>query len=379
MRFENAHPEKLDTAPKLPPFVGPRFSHFVLVLGVGGLLFVPIFKAVTGLPPYLGMLISLGVLWVFTELVYDHKQNMEESIKNRVSKVLKHIDMPTILFFLGILMSVAALQSAGLLTDFADFLDKNVHEVYTIAGITGLLSAVIDNVPLVAACMGMYPVVDTAALASSLDPVYMQAFVQDGIFWHLLTFCAGVGGSLLIIGSAAGVVAMGLEKIEFGWYLRKITLLALAGYPNATFVEGKRPWEVKADIALPCATQNELNGEDAQNLIKNDVLCVGEISNMGCTPEAIDLFIEHKTMYAPGKAVNAGGVATSGLEMSQNAMHLSWSAAEVDEKLHAIMHGIHAQCVKYGTEPDGYINYVKGANIAGFMKVAHAMMGQGVI
>ena len=227
---ENAHPEKLDTAPKLPPFVGPRFSHFVLVLGVGGLLFVPIFKAVTGLPPYLGMLISLGVLWVFTELVYDHKQNMEESIKNRVSKVLKHIDMPTILFFLGILMSVAALQSAGLLTDFADFLDKNVHEVYTIAGITGLLSAVIDNVPLVAACMGMYPVVDTAALASSLDPVYMQAFVQDGIFWHLLTFCAGVGGSLLIIGSAAGVVAMGLEKIEFGWYLRKITLLALAGY-----------------------------------------------------------------------------------------------------------------------------------------------------
>ena len=100
---------------------------------------------------------------------------------------------------------------------------------------------------------------------------------------------------------------------------------------------------------------------------------------MGCTPEAIDLFIEHKKMYAPGKAVNAGGVATSGLEMSQNAMHLSWSAAEVDEKLHAIMHGIHAQCVRYGTEPDGYINYVKGANIAGFMKVAHAMMGQGVI
>ena len=170
------------------------------------------------------------MLWVFTELVYDHKQNMEESIINRVSKVLKHFDMPTILFFLGSLMSVAALQSAGLLTDFADFLDKNVHEVYTIAGITGLLSAVIDNVPLVAACMGMYPVVDTAALASSLDPVYMQAFVQDGIFWHLLTFCAGVVGSLLIIGAAAGVVAMGLEKIEFGWYLRKITLLALAGY-----------------------------------------------------------------------------------------------------------------------------------------------------
>ncbi|MFR8703658.1 MAG: SLC13 family permease [Alistipes putredinis] len=227
---EDVRPEDFDTNQKLPPFVGPRFSHFVLVLGVGGLLFVPVFKAVTGLPPYLGMLISLGVLWVFTEIVYDQKHNMEESIKNRVSKVLKHIDMPTILFFLGILMSVSALQSAGLLTDFADFLDKNIHEVYTIAGITGLLSAVIDNVPLVAACMGMYPVADTTALASSLDPAYMQAFVQDGIFWHLLTFCAGVGGSLLIIGSAAGVVAMGLEKIEFGWYLRKITLLALAGY-----------------------------------------------------------------------------------------------------------------------------------------------------
>ena len=140
-----------------------------------------------------------------------------------------------------------------------------------------------------------------------------------------------------------------------------------------------RPWEVKVDIALPCATQNELNGEDACNLIKNDVLCVGEISNMGCTPEAIDAFIANKVMYAPGKAVNAGGVATSGLEMSQNAMHISWTAQEVDDKLHQIMHNIHEQCVKYGTEPDGYINYVKGANIAGFMKVAHAMMAQGIV
>ena len=150
-------------------------------------------------------------------------------------------------------------------------------------------------------------------------------------------------------------------------------------FPEATFVAGKRPWEVKVDIALPCATQNELNGEDARNLIANQVTCVGEISNMGCTPEAIDLFIENKVMYAPGKAVNAGGVATSGLEMSQNAMHISWSAEEVDAKLHTIMHGIHEQCVKYGTEPDGYINYVKGANIAGFMKVANAMMAQGIV
>ena len=136
---------------------------------------------------------------------------------------------------------------------------------------------------------------------------------------------------------------------------------------------------MKVDIALPCATQNELNGEDARNLIANQVTCVGEISNMGCIPEAIDLFIENQIMYAPGKAVNAGGVATSGLEMSQNAMHISWSAEEVDEKLHTIMHGIHEQCVKYGTEPSGYINYVKGANIAGFMKVANAMMAQGIV
>ncbi len=150
-------------------------------------------------------------------------------------------------------------------------------------------------------------------------------------------------------------------------------------YPEATFVEGKHPWEVPVDVALPCATQNELNEDDARALIGNKVLCVGEISNMGCTPEAIDLFIEHKIMYAPGKAVNAGGVATSGLEMSQNAMHLTWSAEEVDQKLHGIMEGIHKQCIRYGTEADGYINYVKGANIAGFMKVAHAMLAQGII
>ena len=150
-------------------------------------------------------------------------------------------------------------------------------------------------------------------------------------------------------------------------------------YKSAKFVAGHHPWEVNVDIALPCATQNELNGEDAHNLINNKVMCVGEISNMGCTPEAIDAFIENKILFAPGKAVNAGGVATSGLEMTQNAMHINWTAKEVDDKLHSIMHAIHEQCVKYGTESDGYINYVKGANIAGFMKVAHAMMAQGIV
>lgn len=215
---------------RLPKGVGPRLSKFILVVGILSLLFVPVFKSITHLPPYMGMMISLGVMWVLTEIIYDKKRGIEESIKNRVSKVLKHIDMPTILFFLGILMSVAALQSTGVLTDVARFLDRNIHEVFTITGIIGVLSSVIDNVPLVAACMGMYPVADAAAVASSIDPSYLQSFVQDGLFWHLLAYCAGVGGSILIIGSAAGVVAMGLEKITFSWYFKRIALLAVAGY-----------------------------------------------------------------------------------------------------------------------------------------------------
>lgn len=150
-------------------------------------------------------------------------------------------------------------------------------------------------------------------------------------------------------------------------------------FTGSTFVAGKRPWEVKCDIALPCATQNELNSKDANTLIKNGCICVGEISNMGCTLEAIEAFVNSKMIFAPGKAVNAGGVATSGLEMSQNAMHISWTAEEVDRHLHNIMHNIHEQCVKYGRQADGYVNYVKGANIAGFMKVAKAMMAQGIV
>ena len=216
-----------------PAGIGPRLRRFILVTGVLSLLFVPVFKSLTGLPPYMGMMVSLGFMWILTEIIYYRKRslrNLEESIQPRVSKVLKHIDMPTILFFLGILMAVGALQTGGVLTDMADWLDKNVHEVFTIAGAIGLLSSVVDNVPLVAACMGMYPVADAAAAAASADPAFAQSFVQDGLFWHLLTFCAGVGGSLLIIGSAAGVVAMGLEKINFGWYLKHVSLSALAGY-----------------------------------------------------------------------------------------------------------------------------------------------------
>ncbi len=176
---------------------------------------------------------------------------------------------------------------------------------------------------------------------------------------------------------------MTTEKIAYMLDLRNSNKDIVAPYatkfPGAKFVAGKKPWEVKVDIALPCATQNELNGDDAQTLIKNGVMCVGEISNMGCTPEAIELFIKNKILYAPGKAVNAGGVATSGLEMSQNSMKLSWTAEEVDAKLHHIMISIHTACVENGTEKDGYINYVKGANIAGFLKVAKSMVEQGVI
>ncbi|WP_300970009.1 NADP-specific glutamate dehydrogenase [Porphyromonas vaginalis] len=147
---------------------------------------------------------------------------------------------------------------------------------------------------------------------------------------------------------------------------------------GAQFFAGKKPWEHKVDIALPCAIQNELNLEDAKKLVANGVTIVAEVSNMGCTAEAAEYFVEKRLIFAPGKAVNCGGVSCSCLEMSQNAAHIYWSEAEVDERLHQIMKDIHTQCVEYGKEPDGYINYVKGANIAGFMKVAKAMVGQGV-
>ncbi len=150
-------------------------------------------------------------------------------------------------------------------------------------------------------------------------------------------------------------------------------------YPQARYFEGQKPWGVKCDIALPCATQNELDGESAEALVKNGCICVAEGANMPSTPEAIAVFQANKLLYAPGKAANAGGVATSGLEMTQNSMRISWTPEEVDKKLHSIMSDIHDACVKYGTEPDGYINYVKGANVAGFLKVANAMLAQGLV
>ena len=150
-------------------------------------------------------------------------------------------------------------------------------------------------------------------------------------------------------------------------------------FPSAVYIEGKRPWEVSCDVALPCATQNELNGDEAVILVSNGCICVSEGANMPSTPEAIEVFQKSKILFAPGKASNAGGVATSGLEMSQNSLRLNWTAQEVDEKLKGIMSNIHQACISYGTQSDGYVDYVKGANIAGFVKVADAMLAQGVV
>lgn len=207
------------------------------------------------------------------------------------------------------------------------------------------------------------------------------------VAWGAALKATELGGKVVTISGPDGYIydpeGIKGEKIDYMLELRAsgedIVAPYAEKYPEATFFPGKKPWVQKVDIALPCATQNEVNGEDAKNLLDNGVTLVAEVSNMGCTPEAIDAFIAARITYAPGKAVNAGGVATSGLEMSQNAEHLQWSAAEVDAKLHEIMHNIHEQCVEHGTEKDGYVNYMKGANIAGFMKVADAMMSQGVI
>ena len=173
------------------------------------------------------------------------------------------------------------------------------------------------------------------------------------------------------------------EKLEYIMQLKNIFRGRIRAYaekhPSATFCPEVRPWSVKCDIALPCATQNELDGNQARTLVANGCICVAEGANMPCTPEAIEVFQQAKLLYSPGKASNAGGVATSGLEMTQNSMRLKWTREEVDGHLKRIMTDIHEACVKYGTEKDGYVNYVKGANIAGFIKVAEAMMSQGLV
>ncbi len=207
------------------------------------------------------------------------------------------------------------------------------------------------------------------------------------VAWGAALKVTQLGGKVVTISGPDGYIydeeGISGEKIDYMLELRASNNDVVKPYamefPEAKFFAGKKPWEQKVDVALPCATQNELNEEDAKMLVANGVICVGEGANMPCTPEAIEVFLENKILYSPGKASNAGGVATSGLEMSQNSMKLNWTAEEVDDKLHHIMREIHAQCVKYGTEEDGYVNYLKGANIAGFLKVAEAMMDQGII
>jgi len=203
----------------------PFERNLVFAAGVGGLLFVPVFKTVTHLPPFMGMMLSLGVLWMMTERLHRTK-NLEEKSHLTVIGVLRKIDSASVLFFLGILLAVAALQEAGHLILAADWLRTSLNDVYLIDLAIGLLSAIVDNVPLVAASMGMYDIVPIEAATDA----WAAMFVQDGIFWQFLAYCAGTGGSALIIGSAAGVAVMGLERIDFVWYLRKISLLAILGY-----------------------------------------------------------------------------------------------------------------------------------------------------
>jgi len=196
-----------------------------------------------------------------------------------------------------------------------------------------------------------------------------------------------LGGKVVTLSDSDGYIydpkGIDAEKLAFIMHIKNVRRGRIKEYCNkyaeAKYFEGKRPWEVKCDIALPAATQNEIDGNEAKMLVNNGCFCVSEGSNMPSTPDAIEVYLAKKILYGPGKAANAGGVATSGLEMSQNSMRLSWSSEEVDEKLHTIMINIHKNCVKYGTEPDGFINYVKGANIGGFVKIADAMLAQGLV
>ncbi|WP_297448394.1 NADP-specific glutamate dehydrogenase [uncultured Alistipes sp.] len=207
------------------------------------------------------------------------------------------------------------------------------------------------------------------------------------VAWGAALKATELGAKVVTISGPDGFIhdpsGLDREKIDYMLELRASNNDVVAPYAErfagAEFFAGRKPWEIPVDIAMPCATQNELDGADAARLLANGVRYIAEVSNMGCTPEAIDAFIAQKAVYAPGKAVNAGGVATSGLEMSQNAMKLNWSREEVDRRLHEIMSSIHRACLEYGTEPDGYINYMKGANIAGFMKVARSMVEQGIL
>jgi len=206
------------------------------------------------------------------------------------------------------------------------------------------------------------------------------------VAWGAVKKINELGGKVVTLSGPDGYIydkeGVSGDKIDYMLELRASNDDIIEPYAkeyNAKFFKGKRPWEVKCDIALPCATENELDKSDAEALVKNGCMCVTEAANMPSTPEAIEVFLKSKILFAPGKAANAGGVATSGLEMTQNAMKLNWTEEEVDSKLHQIMKSIHSACVNYGNQDDGYVDYVKGANVAGFLKVAYAMIDQGVV
>lgn len=210
--------------------VSSKRQNTILLLGIACLLAVPVFKSLTQLPPFAGIILMLGMLWIYTEILYNRHPQIPAQYQYRIPYVLKNIDLSTILFFLGILMAVAALEAIGILTSLSHFLDTQIHNVYFINVIIGFLSSIIDNVPLVAAAMGMYPVLSPEAAAALPEAHYMANFIQNGTFWNLIAYCAGTGGSILIIGSAAGVVSMGLEKINFIWYLKHISIFAVLGF-----------------------------------------------------------------------------------------------------------------------------------------------------
>ena len=231
-------PQEHITRAKSPAPTTDRERWIILLSGIGGLLFVPVFKSITHLPPYMGVLLVSGMMWIMTEILY-RKKGKEFKISLTLAGVLKKNDIPTIFFVLGILLAVASLESAGHLSLLGQFLDEKVHNVYAINLVIGALSSVVDNVPLVAGTMGMYDIVSPDALAAVFDPAqvtYLKNFVSDGIFWEFLAYCAGTGGSIMVIGSAAGIAAMGLAKVDFVWYMKKISLLALAGYLSGAAV-----------------------------------------------------------------------------------------------------------------------------------------------
>ncbi|MDP2226739.1 MAG: sodium:proton antiporter NhaD [Moraxellaceae bacterium] len=236
MRGSIERPAHEETEEERRDPTSPFERNLVFGLGIGALLFVPVFKTVTHLPPYMGILFGLGVLWVATEIIHRGK-NDEDKHPLSVVGVLRRVDTTSVLFFLGILLAVSSLATAGHLTQVATLLKEGLGDIYAINIAVGLLSSVVDNVPLVAGAMKMYPLVtpDALAAAAAADAGWLSSFVVDGVFWEMLAFCAGTGGSCLIIGSAAGVAAMGMEKISFFWYLKKISLLALIGYLAGAF------------------------------------------------------------------------------------------------------------------------------------------------